>query len=178
MDKTAEFMGIEIKEDKVETIEQIKIDEGGYQAEVYLCTAGKLTWLYGRNLTDRPIKKNEWECLQDLLEAGYSQKDWADMLFDDEIDYIICRISIRFKINSMPEEVKNIIVNMAYNMGWSNFNQRKWPKFFKALKHKDWKQAAIEGRDSLWFTQVGQRSVRLMKSLENVKYYIPIGPPA
>ena len=169
MDKTAEFCGIEIKEDKVETIEQIKIDEGGYQAEVYLCTAGKLTWLYGRNLTDRPIKKSEWEALQDLLGAGYTQKDWADSLFDEEIDYIIFRIGIRLRISSMPEEVQNIIVNMAYNMGRSNFNQTKWPKFFKALMDKNWKQAAIEGRDSKWFRQVGQRSVRLMKSLENVK---------
>ena len=42
-----------------ETIEQIKIDEG-YRAEPYLCSEGKLTWLYGRNIEDRPITDNEW----------------------------------------------------------------------------------------------------------------------
>ena len=170
MDETAEFCGIEIKEDKVETIEQIKIDEGGYQAEVYKCTAGKLTWLIGRNIEDRPITNHEWESLSISLGGGYSQEDWADFLFAQEIESIIKSfMTCGVHLSGYPRCVTNIILNMGYNIGITKFNPTMWPNFFKAIKERNWKQAAIEGRDSLWFTQVGQRSVRLMKSLENVK---------
>lgn len=153
-----------------ETIDQIKIDEGGYQAEVYLCTEGKRTWLYGRNISDRPITEEEWLILEDLLkhEDG-GQYEWAGILFGQELARLrrgLNAYAVYF--DEMPEEVATIILNMTYNMGITRFNPDKWPKFFVAIKNKDWKQAAIEGRDSKWFTQVGRRSKRLMNSLENV----------
>lgn len=154
----------------METIEQIKIDEGGYQAEVYKCSEGKLTWLYGRNIEDRPITESEWEDLSIGLGGGYTQKDWAGLLFARECEdlndyyYAVCD-----EYQNCPKCVKNIIINMGYNMGIGSFTPAKWPKFFKAIKEGDWKQAAVEGRDSKWFHQVGKRSVRLMNSLENVK---------
>lgn len=155
----------------METIEQIKIDEGGYQAEVYLCSEGKLTWLYGRNIEDRPITDFEWQILKSNIAAGYSQKDWADILFKNETYELFLNLKDNYGIDmaSFCGVVHSILINMAYNMGITKFNPEKWPKFFKAIKEQDWKQAAIEGRDSKWFNQVGQRSVRLMNSLENVK---------
>lgn len=153
----------------METIEQIKVDEGGYKSEIYLCTAGKLTWLYGRNITERPIEKVEWHQLSKLLKNGKTQQDWADWLFMNEV-YEIRSYFINHGLyfDEIPEEVGNIIINMAYNMGVTKFNPVRWPKFFKAIKNKDWKQAAIEGRDSRWFNQVGHRSKRLMNALENI----------
>ena len=38
-----------------------------------------------------------------------------------------------------------------------------------ALEMGDWKTAAIEGRDSRWYHQVGSRSERLMTRMENVE---------
>ena len=36
------------------------------------------------------------------------------------------------------------------------------------LEMGDWKNAAVEGRDSKWYRQVGNRAERLMTRLENV----------
>ena len=33
---------------------------------------------------------------------------------------------------------------------------------------KDWKSAAVEGRDSLWHRQVTKRAERLMVRMENI----------
>ena len=38
-----------------------------------------------------------------------------------------------------------------------------------ALEMGDWKEAALEGRDSRWYNQVGNRAERLMVRLENVE---------
>ncbi len=153
----------------METLNNIKIDEGGYQAEVYLCTAGKRTWLYGRNIEGRPITLDEWDLLKKILKMGGTQKDWAELLFEKEMNEI--NRYFRFKTpyyEHLPYSVKNVVINMAYNMGVAKFNHRRWPNFFKALRDKDWVSAAKHGRDSKWYKQVGERSKRLMHSLESV----------
>ena len=38
----------------------------------------------------------------------------------------------------------------------------------KALDSRRWALAALEGRDSLWYRQVGNRAERLMGRLEDV----------
>ncbi len=155
----------------METIEQIKEDEGGYQAEVYLCTAGKLTWLYGRNIEDRPITGKEWYSLRVIIETGGNQIEWAESLFMNELrglDVGFRRAGCDYW-RKLPDEVRTVLLNMGYNMGLTRFNPSKWPNFFTAIKDRDWKLAAAHGRDSLWFFQVGHRSARLMKSLAAVK---------
>lgn len=153
----------------METIEQIMNDEG-YSDTVYLCPAGKLTWLYGRNIEDRPITHMEWVSLSEILKNGGTQEQWADELFCIDCNAFSDVIHNVFNIQygKYPETVFKILLNMLYNMGETKFNPQKWPNFFRAIKDRNWKQAAVEGRDSRWFHQVGQRSVRLMKSLENV----------
>lgn len=154
----------------METIEQIKEDEGGYQAEVYLCTAKKLTWLYGRNIEDRPILPEEWAVLSMMIEKGATQKDWAEALFNEEINQCIGYLRrAGFPRTDYPNEVGDIMVNMIYNMGSSRFNPRKWPNFFTAIKARDWSKAALEGRDSKWWrVDVRTRAERLMHSMERV----------
>ena len=44
----------------------------------------------------------------------------------------------------------------------------KFKNFKKAVDDLDWKQAAIEGRDSNWHKQVTNRAERLMVRMENV----------
>lgn len=53
----------------METIEQIMNDEAGFRADIYLCTEGKRTWLYGRNIEDMPITPYEWGMLSKMLES-------------------------------------------------------------------------------------------------------------
>jgi hypothetical protein len=55
---------------------------------------------------------------------------------------------------------------MMFNLGRPRLS--KFIKFRQALEAKDWVQASIEGRDSLWYHQVGERAERLMTRLEKV----------
>ena len=65
-----------------------------------------------------------------------------------------------------PDEVQQILVNMMFNMGRPRLS--KFKNMNKALWAEDWKGAAAEGRDSLWYRQVRKRAERLMTRLENV----------
>ena len=65
-----------------------------------------------------------------------------------------------------PQEVKQIIANMMFNMGRTRLS--KFKNHNAALVCGDWKEAAVEGRDSRWYKQVTNRAERLMSRLENV----------
>lgn len=65
-----------------------------------------------------------------------------------------------------PAEVQEVLVNMMFNMGRTRLS--KFKNMFAALKAHDWKTAAAEGRDSLWYRQVTNRAERLMTRLEGV----------
>ena len=67
---------------------------------------------------------------------------------------------------SAPQEVKEILINMMFNMGRPRLS--KFKNFSRALYEQDWKQAAVEGRDSRWHKQVTNRAERLMIRMENV----------
>ena len=55
---------------------------------------------------------------------------------------------------------------MMFNMGRTRLTGFK--KHVAALQAGDWKEAAVEGRDSKWYRQVTVRAERLMKRLEDV----------
>jgi len=59
-----------------------------------------------------------------------------------------------------------VLVNMMFNMGRTRLS--KFKNFKAALDANDWKKAAVEGRDSLWYKQVTNRAERLMKRLEAI----------
>ena len=65
-----------------------------------------------------------------------------------------------------PEEVKQIVANMMFNMGLTRLS--KFKNHNAALQSGDWKEAAKEGRDSRWYSQVTNRAERLMKRLEEI----------
>ena len=67
----------------------------------------------------------------------------------------------------LPEEVQEILVNMMFNLGRPRLT--KFKNMYAALEMGDWNKAAIEGRDSRWYHQVGNRAERLMTRLESVK---------
>lgn len=66
----------------------------------------------------------------------------------------------------LPDEVQQILVNMMFNMGRTRLS--KFKNFNAAISEGDWKRAAVEGRDSLWYRQVTNRAERLMSRMENV----------
>jgi|TARA_B110000977_G_C11022149_1_gene471759 lysozyme len=66
----------------------------------------------------------------------------------------------------LPEEVQEILVNMMFNLGRPRLS--KFKKMNAHIEDENWRCAAVEGRDSRWYRQVGQRAERLMVRMENV----------
>lgn len=68
--------------------------------------------------------------------------------------------------NSLPDEVRSVLINMMFNLGYTKMS--KFVKMNAAISSGDWREAAKEGRDSLWYNQVTNRAERLMVRLERV----------
>jgi lysozyme len=67
---------------------------------------------------------------------------------------------------SVPDEVRLILTNMAFNLGKTRL--KKFTEMWKAIKREDWEAAANEMVDSDWFKQVGTRSERLVERMLSV----------
>ena len=88
-------------------------------------------------------------------------------LFDRDVEIAIkdCE-QLYGQWHNWPEEVQLIMVNMAFNLGGPRLS--KFMNMKNMLSQGKWKEAAAEGRDSLWYRQVTNRAERLMRRLENV----------
>ena len=60
--------------------------------------------------------------------------------------------------------VQNAIVDMAYNLGRTNFE--KFKKFKAAIEKRDWDRAAYEAEDSRWCGQVKIRCTNITKIIK------------
>lgn len=91
----------------------------------------------------------------------------VDECFEKDVESVIsdCK-KLHDGWDGYPEEVKQIVANMMFNMGLTRLS--KFKKHNAALQSGDWKTAAVEGRDSRWYKQVTNRAERLMERLENV----------
>jgi len=66
-----------------------------------------------------------------------------------------------------PPEVREIITNMAFNLGRTKL--REFKDMLKAIKNKDYETASLEMMDSNWSAQVGDRAVNLAERMRNVQ---------
>lgn len=127
--------------------ESIKRHEG-LRLKPYVCTAGKLTIGFGRNLEDRGI--SEPEALQ-MLDA----------------DLAACVAELHRAIPGWQKhspERQNVLVEMVYNLGMPRL--LTFRKFLAALDQANYPQAAAEMLDSKWAQQVGQRAKTMAKQME------------
>ena len=147
--------------DRKNVYEQLKIDEG-VEFEIYLDHLGYPTFGVGHLITDadpevgQPVGTEITE--QRVFEA-----------FESDLDTAISECHALYgegDFGGYPDEVQQILVNMMFNMGRTRLS--KFKKFNAAIAEGDWKTAAVEGRDSLWYRQVTNRAERLMVRMENV----------
>ena len=139
---------------------QLEIDEGVVY-EIYTDHLGYPTFGIGHLIT-----KNDPE-FEEPVGTPVS-KERVDSVFavDIKIAEDECKVLYKFW-EELPEEVQEILVNMMFNLGRPRLT--KFKKMNAALEMGDWKTAAVEGRDSRWYHQVGNRSERLMTRMENVE---------
>tara|TARA_B110000211_G_scaffold168722_1_gene190351 strand:+ start:164 stop:604 length:441 start_codon:yes stop_codon:yes gene_type:complete len=138
---------------------QLAIDEGIVH-EVYHDHLGYATFGIGHLITD---KDPEQGC-----DVGTPiSEERVTEAFQADLDISIGECTVLFDLwDTYPGEVQEILVNMMFNLGRPRLS--KFKNFKKALDAAAWGFAAIEGRDSLWHRQVGNRAERLMVRMENV----------
>lgn len=139
--------------------EQLKIDEG-VKYVIYLDHLNLPTFGVGHLILETD-PEYEYEVGTPISE----ERVWE--VFERDLDIAIgeCRALYGYW-DDLPGEVQEILVNMMFNMGRTRLS--KFIKMNEHLSIGDWKTAAIEGRDSLWYHQVTNRAERLMSRLENV----------
>ena len=147
--------------DRKTVFEQLKLDEG-VRYEIYEDHLGYKSYGVGHLITPADLEYN--------MPVGYEISEatvWN--AFDKDLDTAMWDCEMLYgasRFRQWPGEVQEILVNMIFNMGRTRLS--KFVKFHAALNNSNWKQAAKEGRDSLWYKQVSNRAERLMSRLEKI----------
>jgi lysozyme len=138
---------------------QLEIDEGVVY-EIYNDHLGYPTFGIGHL-----VRKTDPE--YGLMVGDSVSKERVQEAFEADLAVACNECSILYyDWHKFPDEVQEILVNMMFNLGRPRLS--KFRNMKKALDKRDWKLAAVEGRDSLWYRQVSNRAERLMTRMENV----------
>ena len=137
--------------------EQLKIDEGVVY-EIYNDHLGYPTFGIGHLVIEGDPE------LGASVGTAVSESR-VDECFEKDVETVIgdCK-KLHDAWDGYPQEVKQIVANMMFNMGLTRLS--KFKRHNAALQSGDWKEAAEEGRDSRWYKQVTNRAERLMSRLE------------
>ena len=137
--------------------EQLTIDEGKVN-EIYKDHLGYPTFGIGHL-----VLESDPEYGQDVGTPVSEERTIE--CFDKDVQSVLsdCK-KLHEGWDDYPEEVRQVVANMMFNMGLTRLS--KFRKHNAALKCGDWKEAAVEGRDSRWYKQVTNRAERLMSRLE------------
>ena len=131
-------------------LDDIKKHEG-FRSRVYQCTEGYDTIGYGFAIKDLDI-----------------EEDIGEMILIRKLEKLQKRIASTFGwfFNS-PEEVKDVVTNMCYQLGVSGFSRFK--KTIYLLETEQYHEASIEILDSLWAKQTPNRAKELSEILSHVE---------
>ena len=131
-------------------IDDIKKHEG-FRSKVYKCTEGYDTIGYGFAIKDLEL-----------------DEDIAEQILIKKLDSLQERIKSKFNwFDDSPQEVKDVVVNMCYQLGVSGFS--KFKKTIYLLETKQYEEASVEMLDSLWAKQTPNRAKELSETLSHLK---------
>jgi len=126
------------------------IKHEGFRAKVYQCTEGFDTIGYGFAIKDLVL-----------------DEDLANIILQRKLESLIRSIEFKFGwYKDLPKSVKDMVVEMCYQMGISGFS--KFKKTIKLLKNEEWEKASIEMLDSKWAKQTPNRAKALSNKLRIV----------
>ena len=95
-------------------------------------------------------------------------KEQVDEWFEEDLSTAItdaCAVFLNF--GSLPDDVKRVCVNMAFNIGRSRLS--KFKNMIRYVNEGNFLMAANEMIDSKWYTQVGNRSKELVDIMKEAK---------
>jgi lysozyme len=139
--------------------EELANDEG-CKYEVYLDHLGYPTFGIGHLITD-----DDPECGASV--GTEVSSDRVQEAFDSDIESVVSdceRLYVQFE--HLPEEVKLIVANMMFNMGYTRLSKFKGMK--RGVDARNWEAAADEMVDSQWYNQVTNRADRLVVRMRSV----------
>lgn len=145
----------------------------GLKHKAYTDTVGKRTIGIGFNLDDNKelAKKlfKQWKLDYDKVYSGEValSDEQVKKLFEMSLP-IAVTVAKKFVNNfdSQPEDVKEVLINMAFNLGNKLHEFKKTKKYLEA---KDYKNASKEMLDSDWAKQVGNRAKELSSIIAKQK---------
>ena len=131
-------------------LERIKHHEG-FRSKVYKCTEGYDTIGYGFAIKDLEM-----------------DEDIAEMILMRKLDDLMNRIQKTFNWwRSADDEVRNVVVEMCYQLGLSGFS--KFKKTISHLENKRYGKASAEMLDSRWAKQTPNRAIELSNIIKNLE---------
>ena len=138
---------------------QLEIDEG-VKHEIYLDHLGYPTFGIGHLVIPSDIEYRE--------DVGTRvSEERVRECFDKDVQSVLRDCTLLYKdFNELPEEVKQIIANMMFNMGYTRLSKFKGMK--RGVDARDWNKAADEMVDSRWYKQVTNRANRLVERMRNI----------
>lgn len=119
----------------------------------YVDTEGYATIGYGHKILPNEIEK---------YKNGISAID-ADLLLAWDIDRTIK--DVKTLGLDLPQDWRDFLVIMAFQLGLDGV--KKFRKMIAALHRKDWKEAIIQAKDSLWYRQTPNRVKDMIYQLVN-----------
>ena len=123
----------------------------GLRLKVYRDSLGILTIGYGRNLESRGITNEE-----------------ADMMLENDIKWFTTQLQHELPwFDSKPENVKTVMVNMAFNLGVGGL--LGFTHTLSLIENSQYEEAAEAMLKSLWAKQVGGRAIELSELLKNTQ---------
>ena len=131
-------------------IDSIKQHEG-YRSKVYDDSLGIPTIGYGFAIKDLEL-----------------DQDICDLILERKVKDLKDRIKKKFSwYKYMPPTIKEIIIEMCYQLGLYGFSCFK--KTISYLQNKEWEKASVEMLDSRWAVQTPRRARELSEIVKGVK---------
>ena len=139
---------------------QLEIDEG-VKYEIYLDHLGYPTFGIGHL-----VIPSDKEYREDV--GTRVSEERVRECFDKDVQSVLRDCSLLYKdFDELPEEAKQIIANMMFNMGYTRLSKFKGMK--RGVDTRDWNKAADEMVDSRWYKQVTNRANRLVERMRNIE---------
>ena len=140
--------------------EELEIDEG-CKYEIYLDHLGYPTFGVGHLVLESDPEYG-WE-------VGASiDTHRVNEAFEDDVQNVLTDCEkLYVQWEHLPEEVKLIIANMMFNMGYTRLSRFKGMK--RGVDARDWNTAADEMVDSRWYNQVTNRANRLVERMRSIE---------
>ena len=131
-------------------LDRIKHHEG-FRSKVYQCTEGYDTIGYGFAIKDLEL-----------------DEDISEMILMQKLDNLMTRIGKTFVWwRSADSTVKDVVVEMCYQLGVSGFS--KFKKTIDHLENKRYSKASAQMLDSRWAKQTPNRALELSNLIKELE---------